>query len=658
MTVTRLLQGVFIAIVAAATLLAQGAASAPQDTPTFRSGIQLIDVDVVVTDRDGKPVRDLTRDDFEIIEGRKPQTVRTFSLIDLPFEQPPALAARRAHTVEPDVVSNAAPDGRTYVLLLAAKTDLEAMRSRHVAERWLDEVVQPFDRVAVVHVEGTFTEGQAFTSSRRLILDSINHMIWGTGARALGGTVSVTRELERWRAIKAISERLGSIGGRRKAIVWITDPPILHPLAGAEKLPPLSILDPGSQIAQAWGQILAAWQEAAQTAVHNNVAIYPIDASGLTPEGPSIFDQDAMRKVAEETGGVAVVNTNNFSDFFASILQDASTYYLLGYSPEPEHTDGDFHSIQVRVKRAGVTVRARRGYYAPSAGAKPAKALPAPPEGVSLAAREALRKPVPTKGLAVDVSTVAFKGQGKEASVVITGHVRGQTLDFAAGRRLAVSYQVFDAEGKVATGFYKVFGFNLGNESKARASGTGLQFVERVALKPGRYELRLVAEQPDGPIGSVVAPIEAGKFEDELELSGVALASKRANEVLLVGDRSLRGLLADDATALRRFRAMDGLRAYAEVYTELDQSNPSIRYEVIRVATLTAAITNAAGTVVARGQTQRVSGEPAGKSLREGFRADFDLTRLTPGNYVLTVEARTPSDRKRVATRQIPFVIE
>ena len=103
---------------------------------------------------------------------------------------------------------------------------------------------------------------------------------------------------------------------------------------------------------------------------------------------------------------------------------------------------------------------------------------------------------------------------------------------------------------------------------------------------------------------------------------------------------------------------MDGLRAYAEVYTELDQSNPSIRYDVIRVATLTAAITNAAGTVVARGQTQRVSGEPAGKSLREGFRADFDLTRLTPGNYVLTVEARTPSDRKRVATRQIPFVIE
>jgi len=655
---SRLIIGVPAGILAITTLTAQAPPEA-QDTPTFRGGVQLIDVDVVVTDKDGKPVRDLTRDDFEIVEHGKSQTIRTFSLIDLPFEEPAALATRRARSVEPDVVSNTAPEGRTYVLVLAANTVAQAMRARHVAERWVDEVVQPLDRVAVVHVEGTFTEGQAFTNSRRLLLDSINNMIWGTGARGLGS--AVTLELDKWRAIKAIAERLGSISGRRKAIVWITNPPVLHPLAGLETgVRPLTT-DRREQLAQAWGQLLGAWHEAAQTAVHNNVAIYPVDFRGLTTDLGigSLVDQASMREIAEETGGVPIgVNSNNFSDGFATIVQDTSTYYLLGYSPEPEQTDGDFHSIQVRVKREGVTVRARRGYYAPSANARPPKPLPEPPDGVSLEARDALRKPVATRGLGIDVTTTAFKGNGKNASVVITAHVRGKTLDFDKGRRLAVSYQVFDAEGKVATGFYKVFGFNLGDASKAQASGTGLQFVERINLKPGRYELRLVAEQPDGPIGSVVAPIEAGKFEDELEISGIALASRRANEVLLVGDRQLRGLLADDATALRTFRATDGLSAYAEVYTELDESNTNMISGAIRVATLTAAVTNSGGAIVARGQSQRVSGEPAGKSLREGFRTDFDLSKLTPGNYVLTLEARAGRNGSKAVTRRIPFSVE
>jgi hypothetical protein len=351
------------------------------------------------------------------------------------------------------------------------------------------------------------------------------------------------------------------------------------------------------------------------------------------------------------------VNTNEFSRGFETIVQDASTYYLLGYTPEPEHADGEFHPIQVRVKREGVTVRARRGYYAPDPKAPPPKPLPAPPEGVSLAARDALRKPIATPGLGIDVTATSFRGNGKDASVVITAHIRGQTLDFDAGRRVAVSYQVFDLEGKVATGFYKVFGFNLGNESRARATGTGLQFVERISLKPGRYELRLAAEQPGGALGSVVAPIEAGKFEDELELSGVALASRRAPEVLLVGDRNLKSALSADPTALRAFRASDGLSAYAEVYTELDYDIPDARLAAIRVATLGAVITTPEGVPVARGQSQRVTAAPAGKMLREGFRTDFDLSLLAPGRYVLTLEAASGRDRKRTTTRQIPFDI-
>ena len=642
----RHILGVAIGILTAATLLAQAPPQA-QDTPTFRSSVQLIDVDVVVTDKDGRPVRDLTRDDFEIIEHGRPQTIRTFTQIDLPIEPPSVLAARRGEA-EPDVVTNTQPEGRTYVLLVDTRdTDL---RARHLTERWLDEVVQPIDRVAIVNARGSYNNSQPFTNSRRLLLNGINGMIRGA-ANGLATTNQTTAHLYTLQAIQDIAERLGTIPGRRKAIVWITrNPPSLHPQRGSE-------------FELNGAAVLLAWEEAARAAVNNNVAVYPVDVNGLTTNLgiDSLIHTASIREVAETTGGVAIgAGTNDFSRGFATIVQDASSYYLLGYSPEPVQDDGKFHSISVRVKRPDVEVRARRGYYASPQGAAlvPKKPLPDPPAGVSVAARDALRRPVSDSGLGLDVSTAPFKANEKESSVLITAHVRGMSLDYGAGRQLSVAYQVLDVDGKVATGFYRVFGFDLGDESRARATATGLQFVERVSLKPGRYELRLVAEQPGGPLGSVVATIDAGRFDKEIDLSGVTLASRRANEVLLVGDKTLRSVLPDDPTALRRFRAADGLSAYAEVYTGLDDRISTARYDAINVATLTSTITTPAGAVVVRGQAKKVVGDAAGKSLREGFRTDFDLAQLTPGMYVLTLEARAGRGAKDAVTRQIPLAIE
>lgn len=645
----------FLAVMVGAAAIAVPSAGQQADTPTFRSGVQLVEVDVIVTDGEGKPVRDLALEDFEIVEDGRPQLVRTFSSVDLPREADQRQPLGRL-TVESDITTNTMAEGRTYVLLLdAGPVGDIGLKARHLAERWLDEVVTPNDRVAVIHVQGSFTHAQPFTNSKRLILDSINRALTGGSAAAsIGGPVK--RNLDSWRAIREISERLGTISGRRKAIVWVVNPaPILDPAAY------MTIGSSPHPVVNAAMDLLAAWRDAARAAVNNNVAVYPVDPRGLTTElglGP-LVDLASFREVAEETGGVPIgVNTNNFSDGFAAIVQDLNTYYLLGYTPEPEHTDGKFHPVQVRVKRPGVTVRARRGYYAPSATALPPKELPAPPEGVSLAARDALRRPIETQGLGIDVSAVSFRGNGKDIPVVITAHVNGQKLEFDAGQRLAVSYQVFDLEGKVVTGFYKVFGFNLGSESRARATGTGLQFVERITLKPGRYELRLVAEQPGGPLGSVNAPIDAAKFDGDLEMSGVALASRRAPEVLLVGDRTLRSALPADATALRSFRGSGGFSAYAEVYTKLDSAIPATRFAGIRFATLRAGISTMDGVVVAQGQTQRLSVEESGKMVREGFRTDFDLSRLAPGRYLIALEASTTGDRKKTISRQIPFAVE
>jgi VWFA-related protein len=88
-----------------------------QDRPTFRSAVRLIDVDVFVTDRDGRFVRDLTVDDFELLEDGQPQTIATFSFTDLPVGRPAPRTAE-LEEFEPDVVTNNTPAGRVYVLLM------------------------------------------------------------------------------------------------------------------------------------------------------------------------------------------------------------------------------------------------------------------------------------------------------------------------------------------------------------------------------------------------------------------------------------------------------------------------------------------------------------------------------------------------------------
>src|SRR5262245_1774455 len=106
--------------VAITILIAIGAAAAghgrPQDRPTFRGGVDLIDVDVVATGRNGEPVRDLTAADFELLEDGRPQEIRTFAVVDIP------VAGRGADKsqldVEPDVTTNAEREGRLYVILL------------------------------------------------------------------------------------------------------------------------------------------------------------------------------------------------------------------------------------------------------------------------------------------------------------------------------------------------------------------------------------------------------------------------------------------------------------------------------------------------------------------------------------------------------------
>lgn len=226
--------------------------------------------------------------------------------------------------------------------------------------------------------------------------------------------------------------------------------------------------------------------------------------------------------------------------------------------------------------------------------------------------------------------------------------IHGAALQLTTRDRIAVSYQVFTPEGRVATGKYKVFKLDLKPETRDSVARHGFRFVDRLRLRPGRYELRLVADQPEGALGAIVAQIDVPAFDEPLALSGLALsATSTAGHRRLLDDEAVRRGLGADPTSVRRFRPGDTLSVFAEVYS----TDARVQDDDLSVTgTITTA--DAAPVATATGVPARVTSGGAG---RWAFRTDFSLADAAPGEYVLTIDARSARHPDRSARRQLPF---
>jgi VWFA-related protein len=608
--------GCFVAVVVVS-------ASAGQETPRFRAETTYVEVDAFVTDRRGEFVRGLTKDDFELLEDGRPQVISDLQFVDIPVA---AAAPVREPTVPSDVVTNVG-ERRAYVLLMEPGGG-PPQRIQNIANRLVDELLGPDDMMAVIHPQGSMSFAQAFTSNKALLHQSIREL---PRSGAIDGSYDAgcgsLRFRNSFRAIEDVSERLGQISGRRKAIIWF------NPRLGSDPF-----LDEGCKDTTA----AFIYRDAMRVATRNNVAIYPIHPLGLTDR--SDFKMNYMaRGVAEDTGGIAVVNTNNFSPAFAAIARDNSTYYLLGYYPSTEWRDGKFHTLTVRVNRPDVTVRARRGYYAPEPD-RPDRPPPPVPDGLSPEAIRALRSPLPTNGLTMTVFAAPFKGTGGQGSVLLGAQLHGPDLKLDADDRIELTHLTIDTRRTVTAGPRSTFTLNLRDTTREAVSAAGFRYVERLELPPGRHEVRLMAHQLGGATGSVVTHVDVPNYSrDPLHLSGIVLGSARAAAPrLLREDHVLADLLPGGPTALRRFSPDDTLTAFAEVYTEARTKPEDVR--------LTTTVTRARGGRVRSEAGTRIRSE-AGVA---GYTAVIPLAEFAPGDYVLTLEARAG---RRTATRQLPFAV-
>jgi len=419
----------------------QPPADSPTQPPVFRAGINYVRVDVIISDKNGNPVADLQASDFDVSEDGKPQKIDTFKLVKLDggtaeAAKEPVKEIRNDYDEEMEAARD---DVRLFAIFL---DDYHVRRGASMAvrgqlARFIDTQIGPSDMVGVMYpLEATgsvrMTRNHSAVSrglqgflGRKFEYEPKNQFE-ETYAHYPTEIVEKVRNQVSLSALKALIIHMGSLKEGRKSLILVSEgytniippqmrnadaqqPGLGNPAAGN----PFAGVNDINEDRAAWTAGLdmdSDLREIYDTANRNNVAIYAVDPRGLpgfefdinegigfqTDSKYLTSTMDTLRVLAENTDGRAIVNRNDIAAGMKQITRDSSAYYLIGYNSAQAPTDGKFHEIKVKVKRPGLQVRARRGYWAlnrEEVARATAPAKPPVPKPVELAITNAVVRP-------------------------------------------------------------------------------------------------------------------------------------------------------------------------------------------------------------------------------------------------------------------------
>ncbi len=386
-----------------------------QQPPVFRTGINYVRVDVIVSDKNGANVANLKQSDFEILEDGKPQSVENFKFIKLdggaiPGDDGPP---RAIHSDEDEQHEAARDDVRLFSIFLddyhVRKEN--SIRVRAPLEQFVQTQLGPSDMIGVMYplesvlnVRMTRDKDALARGIEKFLGRKYDYTPLNDLERQYAYLPAETQEQIRVRvalsAIQGLIVHMGTLKeGRKQLIVvsegWSNTLPAAVQLqnptlaGGGVPLGPggVGFIDPIGAAGLTGQQADFAAQldmeqllrDVYDEANKNNVSIYTLDPRGLAVSEFDVSDgnvnpiddrnylnqtTDTLRALAINSDGRAIVNRNDFAGGMKQVISDVSAYYLLGYNSTSQKSDGKFHEIKVRVKRPGVQVRARKGYWA------------------------------------------------------------------------------------------------------------------------------------------------------------------------------------------------------------------------------------------------------------------------------------------------------
>jgi VWFA-related protein len=603
----------------------------PPPQATFRSSVDVVEVDVSVLDRNRLPVRGLTAGDFTVLEDGKPRQIIGFTEVELPRRETPT--APWLDLVAPDVDSNAlATEGRLVVILMDRSITVENRPTALEIARTAIEQMRPGDLGAVLF--SSLGVPQNFTSDRRLLHAAIEQPLLRLPSGDGGGQVNCPCGSCSLETIVNVAEGLRDVPQRRKVLIVIG--------------PNISV-NPMGNCAGSLSNVRTRAVHALQAA---NVTVHAFDPAGLetlsgsaAQAGPPNYQALAaasMRRrgnlafLPGETGG-RVVGGNEPALDVSRVFRESDSYYLLGFERASGAPDGRFHRISVKVSRPDTLLQARRGYFAPGARVERNARLPrriAPSLGLAVAGVW------PKTDLDLTMQTVALARSGlRDADVQVTLAVLQNARPRRPGMPPAPRVDVpLDIEPTIFVGAFDREGRSLADTQgtprvrvQPRADGAfHYEITSQLTLKPGRYEIRAaVDDRTIGASGSVYGYVEVPDFAGEaVTLSGIFL---QAGSPTTATSMPTAESLPIVPTARRTFAPSERVTAFVREHQGLTRA--------MMPGYLTVEIKNQADVRVF-GQEQRILPQAFGSNRAMDYAFDLPLRDLPSGEYLLTVEAR------------------
>jgi VWFA-related protein len=654
----------------------QPPAQRPQP-PVIRRGINFVSVDVIVTDKkSGDVVMDLTKDDFEVREDKRPQSVETFDTIKIdPFAEQTATPPRPIRNEDDEEREAKKPDVRLFVLLL---DDYHVRRGNDMAvKKPLIDFVQnqlgPQDMVAVMYPLTPVT-AMTFTRDHDSLISAINNFQGRRGiyepknefeeryAYASAQTVENIRNDVTMGALKGAAVRLGSMRDGRKSIIFVSegftstlpaqlqDPVAALPGYGnpARQSPGTDVSSPRQDSMDFFNSVdlTSRMREVFDTANRNNTSIYAVDPRGLAVFDYDIKDGvsnasdrkslnesiDALRVLADNTDGRAIVNRNDLASGMKQIMRDSSGYYLLGYTSTAAPTDGKFHTIDVRVKRPGVEVRARKGYWAYTAE-DAAKATAPPTPSAPPAVSKALA------GLSEPATGHAAKfwiGTDRDANGARVTFA-WEPVAQAAGSRASDTTAAKVMLTATAPDGRPLFRGEIPGTGAAPPSASSAPSSPASSAAPASAASGAAASfnAPAGPVQLRIMVMGArGQVIDSSE-QDITVPDYTHTQVSIGTPRVYRARSAYEMAQVR-----NNVNAVPTVEREFSRTERLLvrfdAYAADRTApAVTAKLLNRAGQSMADVPIQAVAGKP--------FQIDLPLASLAAGQYLLELDAKTAS---------------